>query len=625
MLLENLGMKWIIGWLLAVSLFFAANTTSFAQTQPAKIWEKKLGGSEFDIIRDVLETKEGDFSNYVFVGSTRSYGKGGSDIWVGVTDQIGNMIWDRYFGGKDDEEGYSIKKTKDGSYIIAGSTRSKGAGGLDAYVLKIDSKGSILWERPFGGTSNDEALAVNQTQDDGYILTGYTKSNSAGEKDLWVIKLNPQGDLEWYKTFGGPYDDEGRDVIESRDGEYIVTGYTLAPGGQGKDLWILKLDRKGNKIDEFVLHSKTVKGGRPPQDIGFSIKEATDGTYVIAGTTDSTPNNPDYWLININSSNMIWEQKFGGNKPDEAYSVDITEDGGYILAGRSKSFSADFNVWVIRTDPEGKELWDLTFGGSGDETANAVKATEDGRYIMAGSVGGMGRGGDGWLIKFRGPRAMPELIEVLRADETSISGNLSEGMLNATQLISGRHPRRLLYFDGQDDYESIRNNIKGDFSILFWIMTDQTAHDYIEAAAHWWAGNGLVDAKNCGKNDDFGIALLGKKVGFGIGNTDVTIKSVRTINDEKWHHIAATRSKKTGIIKLYIDGVLEATGQASQNLLVSPSWIALGNNPCDIENDKRWFQGYIYDLEIFHELLGSQDIEEIIGEGKYNMPNPSRN
>jgi Concanavalin A-like lectin/glucanases superfamily len=618
-------MKWIIGCLLAINLFLAVSTTSFAQNQPAKVWERKIGGSEFDIIRDVLETKDGDFSNYAFVGSTRSYGKGGSDVWVGVTDQTGNLIWDKYFGGKDDDEGYSIKKTNDGSYIIAGSTKSKSAGGLDAYVLKIDSKGSILWERAFGGTSNDEALAVNQTRDGGYILTGYTKSNTAGEKDLWVIKLNSQGDREWDKTFGGPYDDEGRDIIESRNGEYIVTGYTLAPGGHGKDLWILRLDRSGNKINESVLRSETAKGGRPLQDIGFSVKEATDGSYVVAGTTDSTPNNPDYWLINANSSNKIWERKFGGNKPDEAYSVDVTEDGGFILAGRSQSFSDDFNVWVVRTDPEGRELWNLTFGGSGYETANAVKATEDGRYILAGLVGGTGQGGDGWLIKFRGPRPIPELIDYLTANETLVTGNFSAGILNATQLTSGRHPRRLLYFDGVEDYESVRNNIKGDFSILFWVLTNQTAHDYTEAAAHWWAGNGLVDAKNCGNNNDFGVALLGKKASFGIGNTDVTIKSVSAINDEKWHHIAATRSKKTGVIKLYVDGVLEAMGQASQNSLVSPKWIAIGNNPCDVENDKRWFMGYIYDLEIFHELLGSQDVEDVIVEGKYNMPNPSLN
>jgi hypothetical protein len=431
-------MKWITACLLVMSLFMAISTSSLAQE---KVWERKIGGSNFDITRDVQETKNGD---YVFTGTTRSYGKGGSDVWVGVTDSMGNMIWDKYYGGKDDEEGYSIKQTYDEGYIIAGSTKSFGAGGLDVYVFKIDSKGSILWERPFGGTSNDEAFAVNQTRDDGYIVTGYTKSKTKGGKDLWVIKLDPQGDREWDKTFGGSYDDEGRDIIELREGGYVVTGYTTAPGGSGKDLWILELDRNGNKIREYVLGGDTANGGRPPPDIGYSVKETNDNSYVVAGTTESSPDNPDFWFIKANSSNKIWDRKFGGNKPDEAFSVDVTQDGGFILAGRSKSFqSADFNVWLVRADPEGSELWNLTFGGSGDETAYAIKATTDGRYIMAGLVGGMGQGGDGWLIKAEDPRVIPVAYYPLD-NETAIdnagrgANGKIEGAVNTNTTIKSK-------------------------------------------------------------------------------------------------------------------------------------------------------------------------------------------
>jgi hypothetical protein len=431
-------MKWVTACLLVMGLFLAISTSSLAHE---KVWERKIGGSNFDITRDVQETKKGD---YVFIGTTRSYGKGGSDVWVGVTDSMGNMIWDKYYGGKDDEEGYSIKQTYDEGYIIAGSTKSFGAGGLDVYVFKIDSKGSILWERPFGGTSNDEAFAVYQTRDDGYIVTGYTKSKTNGGKDLWVIKLDPQGDREWDKTFGGSYDDEGQDIIELREGGYIVTGYTTAPGGSGKDLWILELDRNGNKIREYVLGSGTANGGRPPPDIGYSVKETSDGSYVVAGTTETSPDNPDFWLIKANSSKKIWDRKFGGKKPDEAFSVDVTQDGGFILAGHSKSFQpADFNVWLVRADPEGSELWNLTFGGSGDETAYAIKATTDGRYIMAGLVGAMGQGGDGWLIKAKDPQVIPVAYYPLdNGTDIDNSGQVAngkiEGAVNTNSTMKSR-------------------------------------------------------------------------------------------------------------------------------------------------------------------------------------------
>ncbi|MCJ7445105.1 MAG: LamG domain-containing protein [Methanotrichaceae archaeon] len=608
-------MKWVTVCLLVLVLLLSMSVSSFAQE---KVWERKFGGSNFDIARDVHETKSGD---YVFVGSTKSYGKGGSDVWVGVTDPIGNMIWDKYFGGKEDDEGYSIKQTQDEGYIVAGNTKSFGAGGLDAYIFKIDSKGAVQWERPFGGTDNDEAFSINQTRDYGYIATGYTKSNSKGGKDLWVIKLDPQGDREWEKTYGGSYEDEGRDVTELHKGGYAVTGYTTLPGGGGKDLWILELDEKGNKIGEVTFGADTKMGGKPPQDIGYSIKETNDSAYVVAGVTESSPSNPDFLLIKANSNNKIWDRTFGGKNTDEAFSVDLTPEGGFIIAGRSKSFQpADFNVWLVRADPEGSELWNATIGGSGEEAAYAVKATSDGRYILAGLVGGMGQGGDAWIIKVKDPQAIPAAYYPLNGTAMDVSGNGQNGRIVGAVSTNSTTKSRAFFFDGIDDYISIPPLVKDDFSILFWVMTDQTARDYIEAAAHWWAGNGLVDAKVCGNSDDFGVALLGKRASFGIGNTDVTIKSSSTINDGKWHHIAATRSRRTGIIKLYVDGVLEEIGNASRNQLTSPSWMSLGNNPCDVENNKRWFRGYLYDLKIYNRLLGSQDIKDIYLNSKYDLP-----
>ena len=151
-------------------------------------------------------------------------------------------------------------------------------------------------------------------------------------------------------------------------------------------------------------------------------------------------------------------------------------------------------------------------------------------------------------------------------------------------------------------------------------MTNQTATDRDACAVNWWEGNGLVDAKNCGILDDFGVSLLGSKASFGIGNPDVSIMSTKKINDDMWHQVAATRSRKTGEIKLYVDGVLEGYAYASQNPLTSPSWIGFGNNPCNIENNKRWFNGYVYDLKIYDKVLGARYIRDMYTASKDNLP-----
>ncbi|MDD1757870.1 MAG: hypothetical protein LUQ22_03965 [Methanotrichaceae archaeon] len=374
-------MKWIIAGLLTLIMLASLNINALAQE---KVWEKKFGGSGFDTARDIIETSDGGF---IFVGTTKSYGNGGSDIYLVKTDSEGIQDWRKAYGGSADDAGYSIQPTKDNGFIVAGSTTSFGAGGLDAWILKLDAAGTVQWDRPFGGTADDEAFSVKQTKDGGYIIAGYTKSFGNGGKDLWVFKLNPEGDEKWFRYFGTTSDDEGKDAIELRDNGYIVTGYTTRPGS-GKDLWILELDNNGKKIGEKIVGSKDTKAGMPAQDIGYSIKDMLNGSYVVAGTTESSASKADFWLIKAQSGNIAWDKKFGGPEPDESYSVDLTPDDGFILAGRTKTHqSKTYDIWLVRTDSGGNELWNATFGGSDNESAFAVRTTSDSRYILAGQAG----------------------------------------------------------------------------------------------------------------------------------------------------------------------------------------------------------------------------------------------
>ena len=188
--------------------------------------------------------------------------------------------WDETFGGTEQDRGESVQNTADGGFIIAGSTESKGEGGRDVWLIKTDCRGTVQWDRTYGGSGDDCGHSVRQTADGGYIIVGKTTSYGAGEDDVWLIKTDSEGNHQWDRTFGETGGDVGFDVQQTSDGAYIVTGYTDSYGPSPSDLWLIKTDAGGNELWNR-------KFGGAEADSGQSILEASDGGYVIAGSTTS--------------------------------------------------------------------------------------------------------------------------------------------------------------------------------------------------------------------------------------------------------------------------------------------------------------------------------------------------
>jgi len=227
------------------------------------------------------------------------------------------------------------------------------------WIIKIDSKGNKEWDKTFGGWNFDVGFSIQQTSDDGYVIVGETASYGTGSYDVWLIKTDPNGNEEWNKTFGGTDSDFGESVQQTSDGGYAIVGWTESYGAGDYDVWLIKTDPKGNEE---------------------------------------------------------WNKTFGRTRYERGDSVQQTSDNGYVIVGRTESYGAGIrDVWILKTDPNGNEEWNKTFGGTSCERGNSVQQTSDDGYIIAGKTRSCGSGNsDVWLIKVRGeipptPTTSPEI------------------------------------------------------------------------------------------------------------------------------------------------------------------------------------------------------------------------
>lgn len=370
-----IGQSWKV---LIIGTMFLLCAGRLYSAGPDSLWHRTYGGPDYDGGHSVQETADG---GYIIVGDRETGAF--KDVYLVKTYSNGYQEWDRGYGDSYHDRGHAVIQSHDGDYVVAGYTERTEFGRYDddVYLLKISDLGIVQRVKKYGGTSDDCAWSVQQTSDGGYVIAGYTYSYGAGGSDFYLIKTDANLDTSWTRTYGGASDDVGRSVQETSDGGYIIAGYTKSFTVGGWDVWLVKTDSAGITV-------WTERYGSTWDDAGYSVLQAPDGGYVVAGYTNVFSGYVDVWLIKTYPTGVVeWHERYGGAGDDYGRSIAHAPCGGYAITGLTDSFGgSDDDVYVIETDAEGQLLWEKTYGGSEYDGGACIQQTSDGGYIIAGTT-----------------------------------------------------------------------------------------------------------------------------------------------------------------------------------------------------------------------------------------------
>jgi uncharacterized delta-60 repeat protein len=377
-----------------------AQTVSYEVAERNTSWTHTFGGSSADGFQAMQQTSDGGF---VLAGYTFSFGHSYANGYLVRTDAAGNLIWSNVYGGAGWEYLLAVAETADGGFVAAGYTTSTGAGGMDMYLLRVDAQGNLLWERTFGGAGIDVAQGVAVDSQGNLVLAGYTNSSGAGENDVFIVKTDAEGNALWTQVHGGEESDAAMDVLVDSQGNYLVAGASGSFEAENRDVYVLKLSAEGNIFwEELYGHH----GDYLSYEWGNDIIETSDGGYLVAGSSNaalggSTGELMNMYLVRIDAQgNLLWEEFAGrGQFYDYGNAVVELPGGDFLVVGTSKTRSNNNEIYVARISAEGVAQDGSTFGDFGSEWGSAITLTPGGEIVLAGQTNSFGAGSfDAWML-----------------------------------------------------------------------------------------------------------------------------------------------------------------------------------------------------------------------------------
>jgi len=377
----------------------ARDSVALSDVDYSAIWNRTYGGFDEDRFQDLTKCEDG---GYALIGTTSSYSIGGRDIWVVRTNEFGDVLWTSVIGDVNDDAGFAIIECDNGDFVVVGITFF--TSDYDARVDRIDANGNTIWTKWVGENLTQDYFYDVVESSSGYlVVVGQTSSFGAASSDLLVVCLDPNGNDVWMRMYGGPVDEGARSIIECESGGFAIVGRTSSSGAGNSDVWLLRLDVNGN-----LLWDETYGGFY--NEYGYELIEYILGDFVIVGSTESLGDLAgDYWIIRVNNLGIEkWNVTFDSGGPDLATGIVECVRGGFAVVGIIDHGYSYSQIRIVRLDTDGTEIWTGFYGGPQQERSYGIEEVRPEEFIVAGITSSYGAGNyDAWLFLIPG---MPTLL-----------------------------------------------------------------------------------------------------------------------------------------------------------------------------------------------------------------------
>ena len=552
-----------------------------------KVWDKFYGGMNLDYGIKVIKAYD---AGYIILGQTHSFGNGSGDIWLLKIDDLGNIVWQKTYGGENLDTGYDICTSNENGYVIAGTSVSKKTNSMDGYVFKVDSVGNMIWEQIYGGLSIDVFSSITKKNEEyGYVLFGHTKSymldKSRKKKkgfigriiasmfkkeptsEAWIVDIDEYGDRNWHNTYGGKKEDVGKSIDAFSDNSFLLTCETESFGRGKKDIWLLKIDSNGKIIWDNTF------GGKKNDIYGSTLVYSNNSIFISGqraiknkfslksilkfSSRKKTQESANYrsFIARLNGKGeTVWEKDdFEDQKCVTSYMTPLGKN--ILIAGqKSTPFNGSGDAWVISMNKKGEVLWDANFGGRGADGGNYALITKDGGYLSVGYTDSYGFGkNDIWVIKtdFTGEKEWSKVY----------GGKLDDFGWGATESVDGGYVitgETFSFGNGQSDIyifkiDSVGNKI---WSNTFGGLSEDVGYSIVNS-------------------DDGGYVIASQTRSYGKGGNDGMIVKFDSLGTKKWNRVYGGKGLDyfKSISNDSLNGYVVAGGTRSFNNGDSQGWV----------------------------------------------------
>jgi uncharacterized delta-60 repeat protein len=363
-------------------------------------WERTLGGAAEDKAYAVVAMPD---DGLVVAGNSMSFGNLRYDAWIARLDRTGETQWTRRIGGPMADHVYALAADAQGGVLAAGDTRSAGAGESDVWLVRLDADGEVDWQRVMGGAGNDRARTALALPGGGFVVAGFA-GVGPGDRDVWIARLTADGVPLWQRSHGGSGNDGAFHLALSADGDLLVAGYWQTGEAEGErrgfDLWAARLDLAGELLWQRSFH-------RGAFDAATGVVPQADGGLTLAGMTQTGgPGEIDIWVLRLDAAgDLVWDRQFGGASTDGAWAAIGRPDGGLVISAATASRGAgSTDAWMMALDAEGEIAWERTIGGElWDRPTAMAAAAGNQELLVAGYTTTTGAGfEDFWVLRLDG-------------------------------------------------------------------------------------------------------------------------------------------------------------------------------------------------------------------------------